>query len=53
MATKPKIGSDSTAIRDANGGSTPGVVTIDAGGTPSSGTPADKRLKENKATVSH
>ena len=53
MATKPKVGSDSTSIRESNGGKKPGAVTVDAGGSPKPGTPPDKRLKENKSIVSH
>jgi len=46
-----KITSSNQEVKQAN--PTPSTVTVDAGGKPSPGTTKDKRLKENKATVTH
>jgi hypothetical protein len=46
-----KITSTNAEIKQANPDAA--KVTVDAGGKPNPGTPKDKRLKENKAVISH
>jgi hypothetical protein len=49
IVSKPKVGSENTTMRDANLNSAPGsILKVAAGGEPSTSTPKDKRLKENK-----
>lgn len=48
---KAKIGSDTTSIKETNSVGTGQM--IEAGGKPSTGTPKDKRLKENKTVITH